>query len=158
MWDLNDFASFSPLKSYSILINRLARIVSCPRWGDWGSRRISNLPMVTELGSGEDEFNPGHVISEPMILLASPAAPSTLFGPTGRDLESSSKNTGVIGDFLKVEGGIFKKRSVGGRPRDQVVKFARSASSAKGFTGSNPGHGHGTAHQATLRRHPTCHN
>ena len=26
------------------------------------------------------------------------------------------------------------------------------------FTGSDPGHGHGTAHQTTLRQHPTCHN
>ena len=26
------------------------------------------------------------------------------------------------------------------------------------FIGSNPGPGHGTAHQTTLRRRPTCHN
>ena len=26
------------------------------------------------------------------------------------------------------------------------------------FVGSNPGRGHGTAHQAMLRRRPTCHN
>ena len=26
------------------------------------------------------------------------------------------------------------------------------------FVGSNPGRGHGTAHQATLRQRPTCHN
>ena len=29
---------------------------------------------------------------------------------------------------------------------------------AQGFTSLNPGRGHGTAHQAMLRRHPTCHN
>ena len=29
---------------------------------------------------------------------------------------------------------------------------------AKGFTGSGPGRGHGTAHRAMLGRHPTCHN
>ena len=29
---------------------------------------------------------------------------------------------------------------------------------AQRFTGSNPGRGHGTAHQATLRQRPTCHN
>ena len=39
-----------------------------------------------------------------------------------------------------------------------VVKFMHSASVAWGFPGSDPGRGHGTAHQATLRRHPTCHN
>ena len=33
-----------------------------------------------------------------------------------------------------------------------------SAAAAQGFAGSNPGHGHGTAHQATLRWRPTCHN
>ena len=29
---------------------------------------------------------------------------------------------------------------------------------AQCFVGSNPGHGHGTARQATLRQRPTCHN
>ena len=29
---------------------------------------------------------------------------------------------------------------------------------AQGFSGSDPGHGHGTAHQATLRWRPTRHN
>ena len=34
----------------------------------------------------------------------------------------------------------------------------RSTSAAQGFTGSDPGRGHGTARQAMLRRRPTCHN
>ena len=29
---------------------------------------------------------------------------------------------------------------------------------AQCFVGLNPGCGHGTAHQTTLRWHPTCHN
>ena len=29
---------------------------------------------------------------------------------------------------------------------------------AQGFVGSNPGHGHGTARQTTLRQRPICHN
>ena len=29
---------------------------------------------------------------------------------------------------------------------------------AQGFTASDPGRGHGAAHQAMLRRHPACHN
>ena len=33
-----------------------------------------------------------------------------------------------------------------------------STSAAQGFSGWDPGCGHGTAHQATLRQHPTCHN
>ena len=38
-----------------------------------------------------------------------------------------------------------------GQPHGQVVKFVRSASAAQDFTGSDPGLGHGTAHQAMLR-------
>ena len=33
-----------------------------------------------------------------------------------------------------------------------------SAAAAQGFVGSDPGRVHVTTHQATLRRHPTCHN
>ena len=40
----------------------------------------------------------------------------------------------------------------------RVVKFSRSAAVAQGFAGLDPGQGHGTAHQAMLRRHPTRHN
>ena len=29
---------------------------------------------------------------------------------------------------------------------------------AQCFVGSNPGRGHGTTHQTTLRQRPTCHN
>ena len=39
-----------------------------------------------------------------------------------------------------------------------MVKFALSASAAQSFAGSDPGCGHGTAHQAMLRWHPTCRN
>ena len=35
---------------------------------------------------------------------------------------------------------------------------SRSASAAQGLTSSDPGRGHGTAHQATLRQRLTCHN
>ena len=45
-----------------------------------------------------------------------------------------------------------------GRPCGRVVKFVRSTVVAQGFAGSDPGRGHGTAHQATLSRRPTCHN
>ena len=43
-------------------------------------------------------------------------------------------------------------------PRGRMVKFAGSALAARGFAGSHPGHGHGSAHQAMLRSHPTSHN
>ena len=48
-----------------------------------------------------------------------------------------------------------QKLTQGGRPCGRVVKFAHSASEAQSFAGSNPGHGHGTAHQAMLRQRPT---
>ena len=53
---------------------------------------------------------------------------------------------------------MIENGRVGGWPRGLVVKFAYSTLAAQGFTGSNPGHGRGTVHQAMLRLHPTCHN
>ena len=55
-----------------------------------------------------------------------------------------------------LESMLFKKNPWG-RLRGRVVKFARSAVAAQG---SDPGRGHGTARQATLRQrgcvpHPT---
>ena len=41
-----------------------------------------------------------------------------------------------------------------GRPNGQVVKFACTALVAQGFAGSDPGCGHGAAHQTMLRRRP----
>ena len=41
------------------------------------------------------------------------------------------------------------KRSIHkGRPRARVVKFTCSALVVQGFASSDPGHGHGTAHQS----------
>ena len=48
-----------------------------------------------------------------------------------------------------------KKENKDGLPHDQVVKFMHSDSVAQGFTGSDPGHRHGTTHQAMLKQHPT---
>ena len=45
-----------------------------------------------------------------------------------------------------------------GWPRGRGVKFTCSAAVAQGFVGLDPGCGHGTAHQAMLRRRPTCHS
>ena len=39
-----------------------------------------------------------------------------------------------------------------------MVGFVRSALVARGFAGSDPGRGHGTARQAMLRRCLTCHS
>ena len=54
---------------------------------------------------------------------------------------------------------IFRKISfLRGWSCGWVVKFARSASAVQGFASSDPGQGHGTAHQVMLRWHPTYHN
>ena len=41
-------------------------------------------------------------------------------------------------------------------PCGLVVKFTRSALAARDFTGLDPGRRQGMAHQAMLRRRPTC--
>ena len=43
----------------------------------------------------------------------------------------------------------------GASPMAEWFKFLHSASGAQGFAGSDPGCGHGTIHQAMLRRCPT---
>ena len=50
------------------------------------------------------------------------------------------------------------KNKIGGQPHGQVVKFMGSALAAQSFAGSDPGRGHGTSRQATLKQHPTYHN
>src|SRR3712207_1717504 len=45
-----------------------------------------------------------------------------------------------------------------GRPCGRVVGFTSSALAAQGFAGSDPGRGHGTAHEAMLRWRPTWHS
>ena len=42
--------------------------------------------------------------------------------------------------------------------KSQEIVGAGSVRSAAAAQGSDPGRGHGTAHQATLRRRPTSHN
>ena len=46
----------------------------------------------------------------------------------------------------------------GGWPRGLVVKFTHSVWVAQGFAGSDPGRGHGTTYQATVKWCPTFHN
>ena len=52
----------------------------------------------------------------------------------------------------------LKKTRRTGSPCGQVVKFMCSAVAAQGFTGLDPGHGHGTSCQAMLRQRPAYHN
>ena len=50
---------------------------------------------------------------------------------------------------------FYKDVNIWGRPGGPVVKFARSALAAQGFTSPDPGRKHGTAHEVMLRQHPT---
>ncbi len=65
-----------------------------------------------------------------------------------------------INEFSKVTG--YKtntQKSVSGT--GPVAKWLSSRAplqAAQCFVGTNPGRGHGTAHQAMLRQRPTCHN
>ena len=51
-----------------------------------------------------------------------------------------------------------KKHKKGAGPVAEWLSSRTPLQAAQCFVGSNPGRGHGTAHQTTLRQHPTCHN
>ena len=52
----------------------------------------------------------------------------------------------------------FKKVDLGAGPMAKWLSSHALLQAAQCFAGSDPGRGHGTAHQTTLRRRPTCHN
>ena len=53
---------------------------------------------------------------------------------------------------------VRKKKNQSGWLNGQAVKFTHSALAAQSFAGLDAGCRHGTAHEAMLRQHPTCHN
>ena len=67
--------------------------------------------------------------------------PLVILGPKNRNVKTQYK--------------ILEHR---GQPCGQVAEFTHSPSAAQDFTSLDPGCGHGTAHQAMMRWHPTCHN
>ena len=52
----------------------------------------------------------------------------------------------------------MKKCTTGAGPVAEWLGSRTPLQVAQCFVGSNPGRRHGTAHQATLRQRPTCHN
>ena len=60
-------------------------------------------------------------------------------------------NVGHLGD-------LSKKTQGGAGPVAEWLSSRSLLQVAQCFIGSNPGRRHGTAHQATLRQRPTCHN
>ena len=52
----------------------------------------------------------------------------------------------------------LKIYSTGAGPVAEWLSSHALLQASQCFVGSSPGRGHGTAHQATLGQHPTCHN
>ena len=52
----------------------------------------------------------------------------------------------------------IKNEHMGAGPVADWLSSYTPLQAAQCFVGSNPGRGHGTAHQTTLRRRPTCHH
>ena len=52
----------------------------------------------------------------------------------------------------------FKKKFIGAGPVAEWLSSRAPLQAAQWLVGSNPGHGHGTARQTTLRQRPACHN
>ena len=52
----------------------------------------------------------------------------------------------------------LKEKSIGAGPVAEWLSSRAPLQVAQCFVGSNPGRGHGTARQTTLRQRPTCHN
>ena len=53
---------------------------------------------------------------------------------------------------------VLKSGINGAGPVAEWLSSCAPLQAAQCFIGSNPGHGHGTAHQSTLRQRPTWHN
>ena len=53
---------------------------------------------------------------------------------------------------------VYQKAVLGAGPVAEWLSSRAPLQAAQCFVGSNPGRGHGTAHQTMLRQHPTCHN
>ena len=53
---------------------------------------------------------------------------------------------------------LLKNQTIGAGPVAEWLSSCAPLQAAQCFVGSNPGHGHGTAHQTTLRQRPTGHS
>ena len=53
---------------------------------------------------------------------------------------------------------LKSKAQRGAGPVAEWLSLCAPLQAAQCFLSSNPGRGHGTAHQTTLRQRPTCHN
>ena len=67
-------------------------------------------------------------------------------------------NIKLIGIPARKNRETCKNNIQGAGPVAEWLNSRAPLQAAQCFVSSNPGCGHGTAHHATLRRHPTCHN
>ena len=61
-------------------------------------------------------------------------------------------------DTLRIDDGFKDGQNLGTGPVAEWLSSWAPPQAAQCFVGSNPGCGHGTAHQTTLRQRPTCNN
>ena len=66
--------------------------------------------------------------------------------------------TGPQAEVSDVITNTFKLGVAGAGPMSKWLSSHAPLQWAQGFSGSDSGRRHGTAHQAMLRQHPTCHN
>ena len=63
---------------------------------------------------------------------------------------------GMYVNYISIN--LLKIVTQGVGPVAEWLSSSALLQAAQCFVGLNPGRGHGTAHQTTLRRRPTCHN
>ena len=70
-----------------------------------------------------------------------------------------SKKPHTLDQLRKIHGRFTSKdQGEGAGPVAEWLSSRTLLRAAQCFVGSNPGRGHGTAHQTMLRQRPTCHN
>ena len=72
--------------------------------------------------------------------------------PGGRLCVQTCSKVGALLDVLKIQA------TLEAGPVAEWLNLRAPLQTVQCFVGSNPGRGHGTAHQTTLRQRPTCHN
>ena len=78
------------------------------------------------------------------------------FGDLWDTGEEKDKGAGRM--FQEIISKNVKNLIKGAGPVAEWLSSHSPLQAAQCFVGSNPGHGHGTTHQATLRQRPTCHS
>ena len=78
------------------------------------------------------------------------------------ELESERKRISGLAKHHNLNGfgqslTLIKNTNIGAGPVAQWLSSCAPLQAAQCFVSSNPGRGHGTAHQTTLRQRPTCH-